>query len=100
MLSLGNATDLCNFRCLRRVQRGIEIPILLQIEPKPRRCAERLLQTQRSVWRDAALAVDNLVEPYVRNANRIGKLCLRDAQWLKKLLLQHLPGVRRGPMSR
>ena len=60
-----------------RVPRLVQLPGNLEIQPDLRIEAEHLLQAQRSIGGNAALALHNLVQARVRHANPVRELRLR-----------------------
>jgi hypothetical protein len=67
----------------------------LQVYPESLGGAEVPGQPQRGVCGDAALAVDDLVDPPGRDIYRLGQLVLANAQRREELLQQDLPRVHR-----
>ena len=73
----------------------IEIVSGLQIHPQLGGSAERFGQVQRRVRRDAALALDQFVQPCTRPAEFPGKLRLRNAGRLQEFFEQYFAGMKR-----
>src|SRR6476469_1247729 len=67
----------------------VEIPGELQIQPELRVHAEHLLEPQRRIGRDAAFAVNQFIDSWVRRADPLRQLHLRHSKRLEELLAEH-----------
>jgi hypothetical protein len=97
---------LCRLGCLRLVYGldpvenlakitlgDLHVMVALQIEPKLRRCAERLAKPQRSIGRNAGLLADDPFDPSPRQAADLGKSARRNLERNEEFLSQNLAGV-------
>src|SRR5579872_175451 len=74
---------------------NLNIIVGLQIEPKLRRCAERLPKPQRSIGRDASLFAGNPLNPRPRQAADLGESARRHFGRHEELLSQNFTGMHR-----
>lgn len=79
--SLGGAFEGFNpadGRHLGRLERSVEIPGLLQVEPEIRGGAKEMREAKRRIRRDGAAAADDLVDALEREPMRVAKsTCVR-----------------------
>jgi len=75
-----------------------EIPVVLEFKPEFRPRAEGISDSEGRVGGDATPSIHDLIKPGIGPAKMPGKLQLRDAERLEKLLEKHLPGMGRRSM--
>lgn len=76
-----------------------KVKVALKIEPELRGDAKVASETQRSVCRDAPVAMNNFVDPPGRDADVLRQAVLRNAHRLEELLHKDLARVDRGYLS-
>src|SRR5882724_6048175 len=75
--------------------RDLNIIVILQIEPKLRRCAERLGEPKRGIGGNSSLLAGDTFDPRARQAASLGKSTRRHLQRNQELLPQNLSGMHR-----
>src|SRR6516165_5435171 len=75
------------------------IELVLQVQPKLGRGAERLAEPQRGIGCDRGLFIGNAFDAGARNATRLCKCTCRQAERNEKLLPQHFAGMHRREFS-
>src|ERR1700680_211528 len=73
--------------------RDLNIIVILQIEPKLCRCAERLGEPKRSIGSNAGPFAGDPLDPCARQAAGLGKSARRHFQRNQELLPQNLTGM-------
>ena len=73
--------------------RDLNVIVVLQIEPKLCRCAERLGEPKRSIGGNAGLFAGDPLDPCARQAAGLGKSARRHFQRNQELLPQNLTGM-------
>lgn len=86
--------------CSREIFRAFQLVAALQVHPELRGSSKVLRKAQRSVCRDAPLAVHNLVDLTRRHSDRHGELVLSDPEALDEVLHQDLSRMDRGNLVR
>jgi hypothetical protein len=73
----------------------LNVIVGLQVEPKLRRCAERLAEPKRGIGGDASLLAGNPLDPSARQTANFGKSARRHFERNKEFLPQNLTGMHR-----
>lgn len=83
-------------RRTKQIPFNFEVVTGLQVDPEALTRAEIPCEPQRRVGADPALAMNDLVDPARRDADRDRQAVLRDPEWLKEVHHQDLAGVDRS----
>src|SRR5438132_7222291 len=73
--------------------RDLNVIVVLQIEPKLWRCAERLSEPERRIGGNAALFAGDPLHSRARQAAGLGKSARRDFERNQEFLAQNLAGM-------